>query len=907
MHQQDPTAGNNSGRGFVTVAEALDRAMKQCMQRGLFDTSTWLAQLALDASDSVLRQTLRTNAPAVLSLQDPPLVGRAHRHHVVALGLMQKGEYLRCHHHLSNALRDYNSCFSAGLSASTPSSLASAGITASRTEEPSGSAGDADGEEGATGREHFSFRRGGGRSTPPPRRQQQHQQSPLSKKATVPQAPPPQLQFLCLYSLYMAGECVKTTSSNPRKTTNPHLRMLRGLLLSALERQQQQQQHQGPQSSPTHPSSSAIRGSSSLLSVSSRPSSRAGPRLTQTGSRPSPPVTPGAAAASVGVAAYGDPFLCWLHGVVLRDLGMKQESATYFLAAVCNHPLLWCVWEDLCTLVSRENQIEEIEAMVGSLEPRFMPEIFLASVKAALNVSPISFVLPTAAPGAGQRSASPHFGESTTSLQSATQEYGRRRTHSRRDADGSSNSCVSPRLVNSWEVLLEQFPNNLFLLSNLAGYYYNVKKDLEKAHSIYKQLHEASPYRLESMDDYSIVLFLRGDRIGLSSLAQQVYHVDPFRAESNYVVGNYYVLMGAHDRGVLHFRRAVAADPTFIAAWTLLGHAYLETKNSAAAVEAYRAAVDLDQRDYRGWYNLGQIYELLQFYHHALYYYWHTTTLRPTDPRMWSAVANCLDREGRTGEAMLCLEHAEACESPKSDFYPPLVRRLGQYYLSIRKVQRAVTYLEKLLASEAKKHEDVLMAVPHVVTYYLRQAKQLLDIPARSPSYNPVHYYGGNSLTSTVVMETGCNAGASVYDDDGCGAPLSFSATGTHRVESFGSGPGVKAGGSLADQWLTADAVGRRSIDVRWEQAGACLSITERHLENLAAALGFPTLQAAVDSTMNRPSDSSVSGGDAMLEEGRNRHAAQLAHHFRELKNLQYYLRDQQQQVDTSVRQGERA
>nr|CCC89392.1 conserved hypothetical protein [Trypanosoma congolense IL3000] len=893
MYHQEPTT-NNGSRGFLTVSEVLDRTMDQCMQRGLFDTAAWLGQLALDASESVLRQTVRSNAPVALSLQDPPLTGRAHRHHVVALGLMQKGEYLRCYHHLSNALQGYNPSPSRGLSGNTATSSAAAGVTATGVSKSEGC-----GDGGVLGQDHFSMRRGTDRSTPTPRRQQQS-----TKKGALPSSAPPQLQFLCLYSLYMAGECIKTTSSNPRKTTNPHLRMLRGLLLSALERQQQYQP-QVPQSPSTASSSSAPRGASSLLSVSSRLPSKTGSRAAPAGSRPTAPAT---SATAGGVATYGDPFLCWLHGVVLRELGMKQESATYFLAAVCSHPMLWCVWEDLCTLVSRESQIEEIELMVGSLEPRFMPEIFLASVKAALNVSPISFVPHSAGAGAAkaaeQCSGSPQLGGSVTSVNSISQDYCRRHTHSRRDTESSINSIASPRLVNSWEVLLEQFPNNLFLLSNLAGYYYNVKKDLEKAHSIYKRLHEASPYRLESMDDYSIVLFLRGDRIGLSSLAQQVYHVDPFRAESNFVVGNYYVLMGAHDRGVLHFRRAVAADPTYIAAWTLLGHAYLETKNSAAAVEAYRAAVDLDQRDYRGWYNLGQIYELLQFYHHALYYYWHTTTLRPTDPRMWSAVANCLDREGRTGEAMLCLEHAEACESPKSDFYPPLVRRLGQYYLVTHKIERAVTYLEKLLASETKKREDVLVAVPHVVAHYLRQAKQLLDVPARSPSYSTAQHYPGNSAQSSKA-HSGRATGVGVGEDGAGVLPSSLSVAGASRTATNSSGSGMGAGGTLADQWLAAGAVGRRSIDARWEQATVCMNISERHLENLAGALGFQSLQAAVDNLTNKPSDCHVNGCDALIEEGRGRYSAQLIYYYRELKAVQCYLRNQQQQVDKESRSHE--
>ncbi|RNF16087.1 uncharacterized protein Tco025E_05407 [Trypanosoma conorhini] len=778
MHRQESVGG---GQGSLTTAEVLDRAMDQCMQRGLFDTAAWLGQLALNATDGVLHERIAATSPVVAALQDPPLTGRAHRHLVVALSLMQKGEYLRCHYELDSALKEFAA-----------------------------------------------------EATPEER-----------SESCATEFPPPQLQFLCLYSLYMGGECVKCTSSNPRKSTNPHLRTLRGRLLAVLEQQ---------------------RRSSSTPAASVRSSVKPAPRSSTL--------------MGVGAAAYGDPFLCWLHGVVLRELGMKQESATYFLAALCNHPMLWCAWEDLCTLVSRENQIEEIEAMIAALEPRFMPEIFLATVKAALNVAPVSLApssLSSAAAAAMvQRSTSPHGGslppQPTPARESQQQHQQQQQQQQQRRGEG----YVSPRLVNSWEALLERFPGSLFLLSNLAGYYYNVKKDLEKAQSLYKRLHEMNPYRLESVDDYSIVLFLRGDRIGLSSLAQQVYQIDPFRAESNYVVGNYYVLMGAHDRGVLHFRRAVAADPTFLAAWTLLGHAYLETKNSAAAVEAYRAAVELDPRDYRGWYNLGQIYELLQFYHHALYYYWHTTTLRPTDPRMWSAVANCLDREGRKEEAVLCLERAEAYESSSSDYYPPLVHRLGSHYLETRQPDRAVVYLEKLALSEARRLDDVLFALPHVSSYYLKQARQLLNIPSRSPSYDPAPHYAARA-----------------------GRPPPTAAGG---AASAGSGDGfVVYGCSLADQWLAADAAVRRHIEARWEQAALCLTKTEKHLGSFAAALGIP-VSAAAEPGMPGPAEYGDAGGGVMPEEGASQHTMQLDCLCRELNKVRQYLASQQEQVEAAVR-----
>lgn len=52
-------------------------------------------------------------------------------------------------------------------------------------------------------------------------------------------------------------------------------------------------------------------------------------------------------------------------------------------------------------------------------------------------------------------------------------------------------------------------------------------------------------------------------------------------------------------------------------------------KAVSCAVEAYRRAVDLNPRDYRAWYGLGQTYELLHMPFYALHYFRRATQARP--------------------------------------------------------------------------------------------------------------------------------------------------------------------------------------------------------------------------------------------------------------------------------------
>ena len=59
-----------------------------------------------------------------------------------------------------------------------------------------------------------------------------------------------------------------------------------------------------------------------------------------------------------------------------------------------------------------------------------------------------------------------------------------------------------------------------------------------------------------------------------------------------------------------------------------MGHEYIEMKNTAAAIEAYRRAVDVNGRiTARG--TVWQTYEILNMYFYALYYYRKAAVFRP--------------------------------------------------------------------------------------------------------------------------------------------------------------------------------------------------------------------------------------------------------------------------------------
>lgn len=201
------------------------------------------------------------------------------------------------------------------------------------------------------------------------------------------------------------------------------------------------------------------------------------------------------------------------------------------------------------------------------------------------------------------------------------------------------------------------FPNSSFLKTQRALLYYH-GRDFEEAEQIFDSLLKSDPHRLDALDHYSNILYVMERRPKLGFLAQLASSTDRFRPETCCVVGNYYSLKSEHEKAVMYFRRALTLDRSFLSAWTLMGHEYVEMKNTHAAIEAYRRAVDVNRKDYRAWYGLGLSYEVLEMHYYALFYFQRAAALRPYDPQMWQAMGSCFDRMNRPHEAIKAYKRA---------------------------------------------------------------------------------------------------------------------------------------------------------------------------------------------------------------------------------------------------------
>jgi anaphase-promoting complex subunit 8 len=300
---------------------------------------------------------------------------------------------------------------------------------------------------------------------------------------------------------------------------------------------------------------------------------------------------------------HSQGWLEYLYGIVLSRSKNEISAREWLIRAVHRNPFHWGAWEELATLLPATNDFVE-ERVRQSLPKNVMTMIFHVHLSIDLSTS----------------------------------------------SDSSST-------FNSLHELLQIFPTSTFLSTALALLNYH-SKDFEAAAQIFQQILTTHPFRLDALDHYSNILYVMADRPKLSFLAHLATATDKFRPETCCVVGNYYSLCSQHEKAVMYFRRALTLDKNFLSAWTLMGHEYVEMKNTHGAIESYRRAVDLNRKDYRAWYGLGQAYEVLDMAFYALFYYQRAAALRPYDPAMWQAVGSCYAKMGRVEQSIKALKRA---------------------------------------------------------------------------------------------------------------------------------------------------------------------------------------------------------------------------------------------------------
>lgn len=353
-----------------------------------------------------------------------------------------------------------------------------------------------------------------------------------------------------------------------------------------------------------------------------------------------------------------DAYLYYLYGIILLKLGLNNDAISSLSKSIFLDPLCWCSWNQLSQIIEDESQFAKLQ-----LPNHWLKNFFLAAVHLELQ-----------------------------SHENALFYY---------------------------EDLLKTFTDNNYIKTQIAILKHSLR-DLDRAIETFTSIRSTDPYRLDAMDIYSNLLYVREMHTELSSLAHVANQIDPFRVETCFCIANFYSLRGQHAKSVVYFSRALQLNPKHLSAWTLMGHEYVELKNTNAAIQAYRSAIKCSKRDYRAWYGLGQTYEILKLPSYSLYYYSNAHFLKPSDTRLILALGQTYEKMNRNEEAANCYAKAG---------FPSLIRLANLYVKLNEEDKAAAVYNEFVNHFEENKTvyqlslSDLTIAYKYLANYFLKHKK----------------------------------------------------------------------------------------------------------------------------------------------------------------------------------------
>ncbi|SCU79445.1 LADA_0B00694g1_1 [Lachancea dasiensis] len=345
-------------------------------------------------------------------------------------------------------------------------------------------------------------------------------------------------------------------------------------------------------------------------------------------------------------SGIGMSLLYYLRGLLYKLQDIPSNAISSFLSAISIYPYNWACWNELLSCLSRP---DESLLLLKILNDKFTSEKYQIMLK--------FFKL------------------------SLFQEF---------------NGNIDD-FIQELDFLLSIFPNFAFLKTQhaLVNYHY---MDYVNAGFIFDQIIKLDPYRLEDMDTYSNILYVMQKPSKLAYLAQFASGVDRFRAETCCIVANYYSAKQEHEKSIMYFRRALTLNKNCTSAWTLMGHEFVELKNSHAAIECYRRAVDINSRDFKAWYGLGQAYEVLDMHLYSLYYFQRSCALKPLDKRMWQALASCYEKVDNVDESIKCYTRALQL-SFNADLDTVILYRLALLHGKLHDIESCKSYMAKCVTT----------------------------------------------------------------------------------------------------------------------------------------------------------------------------------------------------------------
>ncbi|TKR77140.1 hypothetical protein L596_018163 [Steinernema carpocapsae] len=309
--------------------------------------------------------------------------------------------------------------------------------------------------------------------------------------------------------------------------------------------------------------------------------------------------------------------------------------------------------------------------------------------------------------------------------------------------------------ANFYETLMKKGFGQIHVLLARVAACKAAEQEHHTAIELFEKIRSEDPYRIDMMDVYSDSLYVRGEKVKLCQLSQALYKTHKYTFEMCCILGNYYSLRREHDKSIGFLQRAIRLNPFSVSPWILVGHEFMEVKNSSAACMAYRKATAIDGRDYRGWYGLGQLYDIMKMPSYSLTYYKKAHRCKPNDSRMLIALGSCYESTGQLSKAKSCYLKAYQI----GDLEGTALIYLAKACERVREKANAATAYELYMVEyhNVNDVESMSSCLKFLANYYLEKKEYVTakKYAERCTEFEPVQDEGRKLLSKIDVLING--------------------------------------------------------------------------------------------------------------------------------------------------------
>lgn len=276
--------------------------------------------------------------------------------------------------------------------------------------------------------------------------------------------------------------------------------------------------------------------------------------------------------------------------------------------------------------------------------------------------------------------------------------------------------------------LEERFKGSLVLLLAMAHCHFK-QVNMKEAYHLYKRVHAANKYILDSMDQFAAIIKFNGHMAEMNTLADELFSVSQDRTESWMVMSRYCEMKGDVDRALSLADKATKLGPSSINAYLLKGGLLMSSKPTEALYlfqQAYQLQVDMDS--VRG---LVEVYIQLGKYPEALALAKETLQRHPKNARALTLIGSVLSRRPESREkARKALTNALLLEPNAVETIVTLVAVL----ISENNVPEALKQLEAAALRNNSDYIHVRLADVYALTHNFAKALEHYSV---SLSFNP--------------------------------------------------------------------------------------------------------------------------------------------------------------------------